>query len=236
MLGAQRCRRGGSCRIIAWWGACVLAAMIATTAIAGNALAATAHSRALIPFCRASAPRTNPHPDCLFQPYAYPAQAAKFNGTATVIKAPKRIRKTWNYEFTVKLHYSVPYSTLCPPSGANPADFPCQQEGYDDYGDPNVQFEILGAYVPHKKTLEDISPIAQPHQDCPNLSGTCIETFLMNAYSQWGRFDFDVSMGLSYYVPYSWDGNIDGGGGFETAISVNFPKLKGSSPKKITPP
>jgi hypothetical protein len=211
-------------------------AMIAMAAIAGNALAATPHSSALIPFCPASAPRTNPHPDCLFGPYAYPAQAAKFSGAATVVTAPRRIGKTWNYKFTVKLDYSVPYSTVCPPSGANPAYFPCQQEEFDEYGKPNVGFVIVGAYVRRAKALEDVAPFAQPHQNCPNLSATCTETFVMNAYSQWGHFDFDVSMALGYFVPYSWAGNVDGGAGFETAISVNFPKLKGSSRVKITPP
>jgi hypothetical protein len=235
MLGSRRLR-AVLCRITFWWGTCMAVAMIATAAVAGNALAATSRSGAPVPFCPASAPRTNPHPDCLFRPNAYPPQAAKFSGTATVVKAPRRIGKTWNYKFTVKLDHSVPYATLCPPTGANPAVFPCQQEEFDEFGKPNVQFGIVGAYVRRAKALEGVSPLAQPHQNCPNLSGTCTETFVMNAYSQWGHFDFDVSMSLGYFVPYSWAGNVDGGAEFETAISVNFPKLKGSSRVKSTLP
>jgi hypothetical protein len=235
MLGSRRRLHAVFCRITAWSGASMAVAMIAMVAIAGNARAAASPTSALIPFCPASAPRTNPHPDCLFGPYAYPMQAAKFSGAATVVKAPRRIGKTWNYRFTVKLDYSVPYPTVCPPSGANPANFPCQQEGFDEYGKPNVGFSIVGDYVRHAKALEDVAPVAQPHQNCPNLSGTCTETFVMNAYSQWGHFDFDVSMALGYFVPSSWDGNDLGGAGFETAISVNFPKLKGSSRVKVSP-
>ena len=59
----------------------------------------------------------------------------------------------------------------------------------------------------------------------------------MNTYSVWGHFVLVVSMPVGYYVPLSWNGagGIAGGGGFETAISVTFPKLKGSSSVQLHP-
>jgi hypothetical protein len=57
----------------------------------------------------------------------------------------------------------------------------------------------------------------------------------MNTYSVWGHFVFVVGMNLGYNVPYDWAGNVLGATKFETAISVTFPKLKGSSPKEEIP-
>ena len=81
--------------------------------------------------------------------------------------------------------------------------------------------------------MQAFAPFADPHQNCPHVDGTCTESFQMNTYSIWGHFVFVIDMNLGYYVPYTWDGNVDGGANFETAISVTFPKLKGSSPVEI---
>jgi hypothetical protein len=82
---------------------------------------------------------------------------------------------------------------------------------------------------------DGVSPLSVA-KNCPEASGTCVETFELNTYSIWGHFDFVVSMPLGYDVPYSWEGNIYGGASFETAISVTFPKLKDSSKVKVLPP
>ncbi len=215
----MRLCRGGSGRALAV-ASCALAALVAS----GVAEAAGARTVALVPFCATSGvDATNPVPDCLFRPYAYPKQAAAINGTATVTKPPTRVGTTWNYQFTVTVHYTVPYQ-LC-----SVAKSPCQQYT-PGVGKEGVSFQIDGAYVPGAKTFEDVSPLSVS-ADCPQQSGggTCVETFQLNTYSIWGHFVFVIGMNLGYNVPYNWDGNVLGGTKFETAISVTFPKLKGSS-------
>lgn len=200
---------------------CVAIAALSAYAMSGTA---EAQSSALVPFCASSGVNaTNPVPDCMFRPYAYPKQAAAVNGTATVTKPPTRVGTSWNYQFTVTVHYTVPYR-LC-----SVAKSPCQ-EYTPGVGKAGVSFAIDGAYVPGAKTFEDVSPLAV-NTDCPQESGggTCVETFQMNTYSIWGHFVFVLGMNLGYNVPYDWDGNVLGGTKFETAIAVTFPKLKGSS-------
>jgi hypothetical protein len=195
---------------------------------------AGARSRAgAIPLCPPGTPVRNPHPDCLFRPYAYPKQAATFTGTAKVTAAPKRVGTSWNEEFTVTVHYTVPYATVCP-ENTDPSSACLTETEPGPTGKSELEFGILGAYVPRAKTLEDVSPLSVT-RNCPEASGTCIETFELNTYSIWGRFDLVVGMPLGYNVPYSWDGNIFGGADFESAISVTFPKLKGSSKVIVLP-
>ncbi len=226
----MRGRRGRFLTLLAF-------ASVGMIASAGGALAANARTTAGAPYCSPSAPHTNPHPNCMFRPSVFPKQAQKFNGTATVVKGPTRVGKTFNYRFTVTVHYSIPYQgkPLCAPSGAPTSAFPCVIQPYDEYGQPNVGFGITGAYIPGLKALAGVNPVADPHQNCPHLDGTCTESFQMNTYSLWGHFVFVVGMSLGYYVPYTWAGNVDGTANFETAISVTFPKLKGSSPVEIKP-
>lgn len=203
---------------------------ITALAICGTATMAAARTDALVPYCAGSGvDATNPVPDCIFRPYAYPKQAAAITGTATVTRPPTRVGTTWNYQFTVSLHYTVPYQ-LC-----GVAKSPCQQYT-PGVGKEGEAFEIDGAYVPGAKTFEDVSPLPVS-EDCPQQSGggTCVETFQMNAYSLWGHFVFVVGMNIGYNVPYTWDGNVLGASKFETAISVTFPKLKGSSSIKVIP-
>jgi hypothetical protein len=212
-------------------------AVVALACFAVPALGRNVHATAPAPYCSPSAPRVNPHPNCMFRPYAEPKQAQKFNGTATVVKAPTRVGKTFNYRFTVTMHYTVPYAgkPICAASGGQPSTFPCVVQPYDEYEQPNVGFQIVGTYIPGMKTLASSPAGALPHQKCPQVNGTCTETFEFNAYSTWGRFVFVIGMGLGYYVPYSWDGNVLGSAGFETSIAVTFPKLAGSSPVKAAP-
>jgi hypothetical protein len=203
---------------------------IAALVMCGMAETAGARSVALVPYCAGSGVNaTNPVPDCIFRPYAYPKQAVATTGTATVTKEPTRVGTSWNYEFTVTVHYTVPYK-LC-----SVATSPCQ-EYTPGVGKEGVAFAIDGAYVPGAKTFEDVSP-NPVSSDCPEVSGggTCVETFEMNTYSIWGHFVLVVGMNIGYSVPYDWDGNVLGASKFETAISVTFPKLKGSSPVQEIP-
>ena len=216
----KHCRR--ALALICW--------AITAFVMCGTANTAGARTVALVPFCAGSGVNaTNPVPDCIFRPYAYPKQATAINGTATVTKPPTRVGTTWNYQFTVTVHYTVPYQ-LC-----SVATSPCQQYT-PGVGKLGVGFGIDGAYVPGAKTFEDVSP-ESVSEDCPQQSGggTCVETFQQNAYSIWGHFVFVVGMNIGYNVPYTWDGNVLGATKFETAISVTFPKLKGSSSVKVIP-
>jgi hypothetical protein len=218
-------------------GSIIVAAVVALVCFAVPALGKNVHTVASAPYCSPSAPHVNPHPNCMFRPWAEPKQAQKFNGTATVVKAPTRVGKTFNYEFTVTLHYSVPYQDkpICAASGGQPSSFPCAVQPYDEYSQPNVGFQTIGTYIPGMKTLAGSPASAEPHQKCPQVNGTCTETFEFNAYSTWGHFVFVIGMGLGYYVPFAWTGNDLGGAGFETSISLTFPKLKGSSPVNSNP-
>jgi len=213
----------------------LVVALLATLGLgAVPSLAGVRSSASAVPLCPPGTPVRNPHPDCLFRPYAYPKQAATFDGTARVTAAPKRVGTSWNQEFTVTVHYSVPYAKVCP-DNVDPAS-PCITEVYPGAtGKSQLEIGIVGAYVPGARTLEDVSPLSVT-RNCPEASGTCVETFELNTYSIWGHFDFVVSMPLGYNVPYSWDGNIYGGASFETAISVTFAKLKGSSKVMLLPP
>jgi hypothetical protein len=196
-------------------------------------LAGVRSSAGAVPLCPPGTPVRNPHPDCLFRPYAYPKQAATFDGTARVTAAPKRVGTSWNQEFTVTVHYTVPYEKVCSENTDPPS--PCLTEvNPGPSGKDQLEFGILGAYVPGAKTLEGVSPLLAT-RNCPEASGTCVETLELNTYSIWGHFDFVVGMPLGYNVPYIWDGNIFGGADFEAAISVTFPKLKGSN-KTMVPP
>jgi hypothetical protein len=204
--------------------------VIGALVLGGAPATAQARTVALVPYCAGSgAKATNPLPACLFRPYAYPSPAAAMNGSATVTKPPTRVGTTWDYQFTVTVHYTVPYG-LC--SVAKP---PCQ-EYTPGVGKLGVAFEILGAYVPGAKTFEDVSP--EPvSSDCPEVSGggTCIETYELNTYSIWGHFVLVGSMDIGYSVPYTWDGNVLGATHFDAAISVTFPKLKGSASTEVIP-
>lgn len=212
----------------------IMVGLIATFGLgAAPSLAGVRSVASAVPLCPPGTPVRNPHPDCLFRPYAYPKQAATFDGTATVTAAPKRVGTSWNQEFTVTVHYSVPYAKVCP-DNVDPAS-PCITEvDPGPAGKSELEIGIVGAYVPGAKTLEDVSPLSVA-RNCPEASGTCVETFELNTFSVWGHFDFVVSMPLGYNVPYVWDGNIYGGASFDTAISVTFPKLKGSSKVMVLP-
>ena len=212
----------------------LVVALLATLCLgAVPSLAGVRGGAGVIPLCPPGTPIRNPHPDCLFRPNAYPKQAAKFDGTARVTAAPKRVGRSWNEAFTVIVHYTVPYPKVCP-ENTDPAS-PCLTEVEPGpTGKHELEFGILGAYVPGAKMLEDVSPEVAS-ANCPEASGTCVETFELNTFSIWGHFDLVVGMPLGYNVPYSWDGNIFGGADFEAGISVTFPKLKGSSSVIVLP-
>lgn len=216
-------------------GRCGTLALLATMAVAlgASGLSSGAGARSAgVPYCPGSELNArNPVPDCIFRPSAYPPQAAKFDGTATLVSPPKRVGATWNQEFTVTMHYTPPYSRFCAANGASPAEFPCQIESYNLYGKPVVSFGINGAYVPGATTFGSFGATLESYQGCANGSGTCTETFATNTYSTWGHFELVIGMNLGYYVPLDWGGKsaVDGGAGFETAIAVTFPKLPGSS-------
>lgn len=221
----ERCRR---------WRLVLVGTAIAALSLAGSCAAVDARSAAVVPYCRGSEQAlTHTQTDCLFRPWAFPKQAATFDGTATLTKPPTRVGSTWNYQFTVTVHYSVPYKRC----GGSTADFPCRQAGFDQSGKPVVAFEIIGAYVPGAKALEDVPTFGVSAQGCADGSGTCTETLGLNTYSIWGHFVFVVTMSLGYDVPLAWGGagGIDGGAGFDAAFAATFPKLKGSSAVKVTP-
>jgi hypothetical protein len=213
---------------------CCLVLVGAVTALGLVGSCAAVDSAALVPYCPGSEQAlTHTQTDCLFRPWAFPKQAATFDGTATLTKPPTRVGTTWNYRFTVTVHYTVPYKRCA----GSTADFPCRQPALDESGKPVVSFEIIGAYVPGAKALEGVSPLGVAAQGCADGSGTCTETFQLNTYSIWGHFVFVVRMNVGYYVPLAWGGagGIDGGAGFDTAFATTFPKLKGSSAVEVTP-
>jgi len=215
----------------------LVAGVFVVVVATGADLATGAQAAGLVPSCRPGTPRTNPHADCVFPPYAYPKQAATFDGTASVTARPSRVGRSWNEAFTVTVRYTVPYPKVCPDTTA-PTTAACITEAFPSSGGgkPMVSFGIVGAYVPGAKALEAVGPDLVS-QDCPEATGTCVEKFEMNTYSIWGHFVFVVTMPLSYQVPLAWGGpgGIDGGASFETAISVTFPKLPGSSKVEIRP-
>ncbi len=211
--------------------------MMSALALCAGSLAGGAHTAALVPVCAGSeVDSQNPHPNCIFRPWAYPKQAATFHGTATVTKAPTRIGQTWNQQFTVTLHYTVPYKKFCPSNGASTADFPCQIVGADPSGKPGVRFQILGAYIHGRPTFAEDQP-ARDHGDLPHGFGDLRRDLRDEHVFGLGAFRARPEHAARLLRALSWQGagGIAGGGGFETAISVTFPKLKGSSPVQLHP-
>lgn len=200
----------------------LLASFGSIVALWGTAAGALGASAGLVPTCPGSELTTMlPHPDCVFRPWASPL-AAHIDGTATLTKPPTREGKTWNMKFTVTVKYNPPYKQLCNPAGTQAADIPCQF--------PGPSFSIPGAYLPHGTTFQGPSPYMLS-KNCPDLSGTCVETFDVNVYSVYGRLVFIVNMSLNYLTKNP--GNVNGFAGFEVPLVVTLPKLKGASPTRL---
>ena len=200
----------------------LLATLLSGAALWGAATGALGASTGLAPTCRGSEMTTPlPHADCVFRPWASPL-AAHISGTATLTKPPTREGKTWNMKFTVTVKYTPPYKQLCNPAGTPSSGIPCQF--------PGVAFSIPGAYLPHGTTLQGPSPYMLA-KNCPDLSGTCVETFDVNVYSVYGRLVFIVNMSLNYLTKNP--GNVNGFAGFEVPLVVTLPKLKGASPTRL---